>query len=141
MPLTCSQIETKSIIDGSSDGVTRMYPTGCPHQPGTQIILTSRFLAGHRDQDLAFARVTVKSIRPETVERREKDDKLAKMEGFTSGREWAIYFRKMYGPVAGGQECFRLQFRIDKMDKGAPISLTDEKPKGPRPDDIADMMP
>jgi len=140
MPLTCSQMELSKIVDGSSDGVTRMYPTGCPHDVGAEIILTSRFLVGHRDEDLPFARATIKSIRPATVDERERDDKLAKMDGFVSGREWAIYFRQMYGPVAGRQECFRLQLRIDKMDKGRPLSLKDE-PKGPRPEDLPEMMP
>jgi len=114
MPTMTTLIETKRILSGSSDAVTRFFHNGCPYQIKQSIVLSYE-KPGTRDH-VPYAIAQIKSIRPESVAARKSNDKLAKMEGFTNATAWFNHFSTLYGASNyGHKECHRIQFNIIKL--------------------------
>jgi len=117
---SCTNREVMKIKSGESNGFTRRYPSGCPHEVGAQIPLCEE----KKGSQNPFAIARILSIRPGTVGERRRHDspeatRLAQMDGFANGPDWYEHFRMMYG--AGGlrddMQVFRLQVKIDEMEK------------------------
>lgn len=116
MPLSTTRYETGKLMNGQAEGVTRMYLSGCPHKPGDEVILSSKFLDGS-GEDKGYAAATIKSVRPCTVDERKRDDRLAKLDGFPNGPSWYGHFERMYGEQRPDAMTYRLQLRIEEMEK------------------------
>ncbi len=117
---SCTNYETMKIKAGESVGCTRRYPSGCPHEIGSQLPLCEEKKGGA--EPFAVARLI--SIRPSTVgQRRRSGDpeakRLAVLDGFPNQDAWYQHFRMMYGKagIQDDTQVFRLQFKIDQMEK------------------------
>ncbi len=113
MPTMTTMIETKKILSGKSDGITRLLRQGCPYQPGQNLLLAYDEPVTHNQ--VPYAMVQIRSIRPGSVGERKHDDRLAKMEGFTNGSAWYNHFRKLYGDSDPSAQCHRIQFTVIKL--------------------------
>lgn len=112
--LKVSRYERMKLMSGEAEGITRLYPSGCPHVPGTPKMVYYEDDDGNR---VPFAKITIKSVRPCTVRERTENDKLAKMDGFDNGRAWLGHFQIMYGEQSPDAIVHRLQVIVEKMDK------------------------
>lgn len=124
--LSVTRHELAKLLSGEADGVTREYPGpgGCPHKPGDKMILSSRASDPENKQEMPFAGATVMTVRPCTIGERRKDNRLAKLDGFSGGEDWYMHFSKIlyrrdFDP---SQMTHRLQLRIEKMEKDEPAA-------------------
>lgn len=116
MPITTSKYELGKILSGEADGVTRMFSGPCPFNVGDETWLADSQTPGEGN---AFAMVTIKTIRPCTVAERMQDERLARMDGFTSANAWTAHFERLYGAQKGDTQLYRFQFLFKEMNKDA----------------------
>lgn len=123
--LSVTRHELGKLLSGEADGVTREYPSGCPHKPGDKMVLTSRASDTTGQSDEAFAGVVVTSVRPCRIGDRKKDNRLAKMDGFANGMDWYMHFSKVLyrRDFDDAETVFRLQLRMEKMEKDEPEEM------------------
>ena len=114
---SCTRNETKLIQEGRATSVTRQYGKSCPHEPGAQIVLTSRYVGPPDEGEIPFAVATITSVRPATIAEMRRDERLCKMDGFSGPAEWHGHFLRMYPGAQDDTAVHRLQLRIDEMDK------------------------
>ena len=112
MGMLTTKFEKVQLLKGKADGISRYYPGEiCPHKIGAETFLAIQTPEGQR----SYAAVKVKSIRPETLDKRKMDDRLAKLDGFPNAREWFKHFQTLYkGPEKG--KVFRLQLIITDIE-------------------------
>jgi len=121
-----TNFELMKLRSGESNGCTRRYPAGCPHEVGSQIPLVEE---QRRGKAKPFAIAVITSIRPGTVGQRRQSDsestRLAKADGFGSSSEWYQHFRMMYGAagITDDTQVFRIQLAIREMEKGEPARV------------------
>jgi len=114
----CTRYETKMIMEGKVVGFARKYPGGCPHSPGSEIILTSKYL-DRSGRNIPFAKVEVQTVRPGTVGSFRRDSIIAEMDGYGSGEHWFGQMRQMYGGLKSDEEMYHMKFRVKEIDKKA----------------------
>lgn len=117
---SCNNHETRRIQEGRAVGVVRRYDPkgGCPHKPGAEIVLTSRFMAGFENQAVPFAKAQVVSVRPGTAAQFRKDDHIGQMDGYDNAAAWWTYFStNIEKGIKDGELLHHIQFRILEMDK------------------------
>jgi hypothetical protein len=116
---SCNKHETRCFLEGRATGVVRRYSEehGCPHEPGSEIVLTSQFLDG-KGTAIPFAKATVVSVRPGTIAQFERDSGIARMDGFGAGKEWKSWAKKMLYPgIHDDAKVYHLKLRITELDK------------------------
>ena len=114
---SCTRYETKQIQEGLAKSVTRVYPSGCPHEVGGNIVFTTKYLSPD-DGEVPFAVGVIMSIRPITFEQMRHSDMYANMDGFPNAYAWEQHFRGVLYPGVGADaRLFRLQFRLDEMER------------------------
>jgi len=114
---SCTRYETKQIQEGLAMSVTRVYPSGCPHEVGGQMVFTSKYLTP-QDGEVPFAVGVIVSIRPITMEQMIHADQYAQMDGFPNAHAWEQHFRNvLYPGLSSEAQMYRLQFRLDEMER------------------------
>ena len=115
MPVNTTQIEARRIITKKSDAITRFYPGGVPFQVGDKTTLFLDTDQGPRE----YAQVTIKTLRPCSLDQRRKDEGLAAGEGFGHPVSWEKNLRSLYGSVidagASSERLMRVRFDVDKV--------------------------
>jgi hypothetical protein len=121
MPFTLDRYEVGKVLSGEASAVSRLYDAtvGCPHAPGTKIVLTSPHapapVTGLPTQDNPIAMATITAVQTETVDARKRNERAAVMEGFESATAWYTHFRQLYGDLHDDTPITRLTFRIEQM--------------------------
>jgi hypothetical protein len=114
---SCTRYETKQIQEGLAMSVTRVYPNGCPHEVGSQIVFTSKYLTAN-DGEVPFAVGVLVSIRPITIDQMIYTDQYSQMDGFPNAHAWEQHFRNVLYPGIGMEsKLYRLQFRLEEMER------------------------
>ncbi len=116
----CNRHETRLINGGTLHGVIRRYANdvGCPHDPGGEIIFTSKFLRKHEGKEVPFAKGTVVSVRPGTVGEFRRSDVIAQMGGYANGVAWHTYFAtQQYPGIRDDERVYNIQVRVTDVDK------------------------
>jgi len=126
--------ETKLIQEGGARSVTRRYPSGCPHQVGAQIILSSEYADPPATDEVPFAVATIVSVRPITVGAMRRTPELCQMDGFGSPAEWHGHLLRLYPGLSDDAQLYRLQLRVDEMDKHIAERLQDLNVPAPQPE-------
>ena len=117
---SCNRNETRRILEGKAVGAVRKYDpkVGCPHKPGSELILTSKFMPGFEGQSVPFAKAEITSVRPGTAAQFRKDDHIGQMDGYKNAAAWWAYFSgQMYAGIKDSEPLHHVQFRILEMDK------------------------
>ena len=112
-----TRYETKVIMEGKASGCARKYDN-CPHAVGAEIVLTSKFL-DQSGRSIPFAKATVVSIRPGTVQQFKADPMIAEMDGYPNASVWAGQMRVMYGTLKDTDKITHIKFRITELDRDA----------------------
>jgi len=112
-------METGLILEGKASGVVRRYGESCPHEPGNEIVFTSKYLAGTKDptQEVPFAKGQVVSVRPGTVGQFRKDKMLAEKDGYANGNVWYGHMSQLYKGISDDTQVHHVSFRIVELDK------------------------
>jgi hypothetical protein len=114
---SCTRYETKQIQEGLAMSVTRAYPSGCPHEVGSRIVLTSKYLTPN-DGEVPFAVGVIMSVRPVTFDQMRHSDKYAQMDGFPNVHAWEQHFTNvLYKGANVDAPLFRLQFRMEELER------------------------
>ena len=117
----CNRLETKLIMGGEATGVCRKYGDSCPHVPGAEIVLTSKFL-DNSGRNIHFAKATIISVRPGTVGQFRRDKRQAKRDGYANGEHWHGNLSQMYKGMRDTDKMYHLTFQITQIDKQAGIA-------------------
>jgi hypothetical protein len=123
MPITLDRFETGKILSGEATALSRVYDreTGCPHVPGTVVVLASPHvppLPGVAlGPDTPVARATITAVDRAGVGERRQDDRRALLEGFEHARAWYVHFQSLYGPMSDMTPVNRLTLRLDEVFK------------------------
>lgn len=121
MPFSLDRFEVGKVLSGEASAVSRLYDkdVGCPHAPGTKIVLSSTHASapveGLPTTDNPVAMATITGVQTETVDARKRNERAAIMEGFESAVAWYTHFRQLYGDLSDNTPITRLTFRIDEM--------------------------
>lgn len=113
-----NRFETKQVMEGSASGCARKYGNECPHKPGSEIVLTSRFLDSS-GRSIPFAKANVVSVRPGTVGEFRRDPMIAEMDGYPNGEVWFGQLSQMYRGMKDSEKIFHIRFMITDIDKKA----------------------
>lgn len=113
-----NRFETKQVMQGRATGFTRKYGDTCPHVPGAEIILTSKFLDRY-GKSIPFARAQVVSVRPGTVGEFRRDSMIADIDGYPNGEVWHGQMNMMYKGVKDTEKMHHIKIRIIEIDKQA----------------------
>jgi len=118
---SCTRTETKLIMEEKAAGIVRRYPKGeCPYKVGDEIAFTSRFIPWMRDdKSVPFAKATITSLRPGTVDQFRKDNKMAEHDGFANGNTWHGHLNQFYRGIKDGESVYHISFRLTEVDKQA----------------------
>lgn len=120
---SCNRHETNLIMQGKFGGAVRKYDpkSGCPHKPGSKILVSSKFTRENPGKDTPIAEGMVVSVRPGTVGEFKKNDSLAKLDGFANAQSWYTYFaRHVYPGVRDDEQVFHVQMRLTQIEKKPP---------------------
>ena len=126
---SCTRTETGFVMNGKTAGAVRRYPEGdCPHAPGGQIIFSSKYLPWvPGNKSIVFAKGTIVSVRPGTVERFRKDNRLAEQDGFANAAVWHGHLNQLYKGIKDDEFVYHITFRVDEVDKNAGTDQAQEK--------------
>jgi len=118
---SCTRTETQLIVAGKTAGAVRRYPAGeCPHSAGGQIVFTSRYLPWVKDgKSFIFAKGTIVSMRPGTVGRFRKDNRMAEQDGFANGPTWHGHINQLYAGIKDDESVYHITFKIEDVDRSA----------------------
>lgn len=117
-----NRFETKQIMSGRAGGCARKYGDECPHKPGDEIVLSSRFLSP-ADNSIPFAKAQVVSVRPGTVAEFRRNPMIAEMDGYPNGEVWFGQMNVMYKGLKEDEKMHHIKFRILEIDKDAGRSV------------------
>jgi len=116
---SCNRHETRCFLEGRATGAVRRYSEdhGCPHEPGSEIVLTSPFLDG-KGTHIPFAKAVVISVRPGTLAQFARDEGIARMDGFRVAKEWESWVKKiLYPGIHDDAKVYHLKLRLSDVDK------------------------
>jgi hypothetical protein len=116
--LELNRWETKQVMSGRATGIVRKYDGGCPHSPGGELILTSKYLDS-KSRNIPFAKAQVVTVRPGTVGQFRRDPMIAEMDGYANGEVWFGQMGVMYRGIKNEEQVYHIKFRITEIDKQA----------------------
>lgn len=112
--------ETGRVMSGLASGCARKYDGGCPHKPGGEIVLTSKYIdASGQGRSIPFAKVEVVSVRPGTVGEFRMDPVIAEIDGYENGEVWFGQMSQLYRGLKNTDEIYHIKWRVLEIDRQA----------------------